>query len=215
MTFDAFTVFPRHYFKCFPLPNQQHCSALIVLAIRCNWPSITFHSKLISLSVPNQRKHNAICQSGDTTTPALLKRTPGEARAGVVRVIPECWDLPGNHLLLASSFHSHRAWGVVMPEDCILLTSDAWSQAARVCSQWKYFGQTMIGQHFFLKKLKYIYFWRLTLVCTYCPGLVISKCWDIQECLPKAVKQPISFTQPPKCSLWPCHLQVGNTLWLS
>lgn len=70
VTFDAFTVFSRHYFKCFPFPNQQQCSVLTDLAIRCNWPSITFHSKLIFVSVLNQRKHNAICQSGDATMPA-------------------------------------------------------------------------------------------------------------------------------------------------
>lgn len=62
-TFDAFNVFPRHCLKCFPFPNQQYCSVLIDLAIRCNWPSITFPSKFISVSVQNQRKGNATCQS--------------------------------------------------------------------------------------------------------------------------------------------------------
>lgn len=75
MTFDVFNVFPRHYLKCFPLPNQQHCSVLIDLAIRCNWPSITFHSKLIFISVPSQGKDNVVCQSRDSDGLGLLKRT--------------------------------------------------------------------------------------------------------------------------------------------
>lgn len=61
VAFDAFNVFPRHHLKCFPFPNQQHCSVLIDLAIRYNWPSITFHSKLIFTSVANQRKDGAVC----------------------------------------------------------------------------------------------------------------------------------------------------------
>lgn len=94
-------VFPRHYLKCFPFPNPQHCSVLIDLAIRCKWPSITFHSKLIFVSVPNQRQDSVICQNRDTIMPGLLKRsserTPKPAFTG--KVIPKYGDFMGNHLL--------------------------------------------------------------------------------------------------------------------
>ena len=41
-------------------------------------------------------------------------------------------------------------------------------------SQEKYFGQTMIGQHFSFKKLKYTCFLRPTLVCIYWPVFFLS-----------------------------------------
>lgn len=76
------------------IPQSTHCSALIDLAIRCNWPSITVHSKLIFISVRNQRKHNAVCQRRDTIVPSLLKRTQGENQR---------WSWPSHAWVLGSS----------------------------------------------------------------------------------------------------------------
>lgn len=110
MTFDAFNVFPRHYFQCFPFPNQRHDSVLIDLTIRCNWPSITFHSKLIFISIPNQRKECYLPKQRHYYA-GPLKEDSEKTGVRVDCVILQCRDLLGDHLLQARLFRSHRALG--------------------------------------------------------------------------------------------------------
>lgn len=93
VTFDAFNVFPRHCLKCFPFPNQQHCSVLTDLVIGYNWPSITFHSKLIFIRVRNQRKDNATCQSTETNMPTFLERTQGENQSQRFLRVGILWEI--------------------------------------------------------------------------------------------------------------------------
>ena len=138
MAFDAFNVFPRHHLNCFPFPNQQHCSVLIDLAIRYNWPSITFHSKLIFTSAANQRKDGAVCIAGPLKENSGRKPEPGFT----VWVITKCGDFMGNHILWESSSPPHRGQGKRCHQrlhlcEVGILPRDAQLEGARVYSKEK------------------------------------------------------------------------------
>lgn len=60
VAFDAFQVyFPDTISNAFHFPINN--TVLIDLAIRCNWPSITFHSKLMLHKCSKPKKDGAVC----------------------------------------------------------------------------------------------------------------------------------------------------------
>lgn len=136
----VFNIFPRHYLKCFPFPNQQHCSVLIGLAIRCNWPPITFPPKLIFISVPNKRKDNTVCQAETLTHRASQKEHIEDTRASMhwvsnlqvwgVYANPFCGqaDWPGQCLGKWRQQPKHTITGTT------LLPGDSWSQSTSTYS---------------------------------------------------------------------------------
>lgn len=48
-----------------------------------------------------------------------------------------------------------------------------------------------------------------------CAGLVISECWDIGSAFLRQSGSPSVLFNLLNVPFGPCHLQVGNTLWLS
>lgn len=181
VTFDAFNVFPRHYFKCFPFPNQQHCSVLIDLAIRCNWPSITFHSKLIfAKCIPNQRRQCCLPKQRQEGAGPLKKNSGTKPEPGMTAwVVPERRASCGQ---VHSPRVEPRGWrAAASPSAGRQPSSPQWGLIAgpKFTPDKNILAKLRQDSTFSLKVLKYIYFLRLTLSLHIPCTSVISKFWEI------------------------------------
>lgn len=152
-----------------PFPNQQHCSNLIGLAIRCNWLPITFHSKLIFISVPTQKKGNADCQSRHTNMPGqFLKENcihwqSNLSKRGVYMKSPSAGKLTLLQGCLgsdAANKHAYISQQVLI--DYALLPGNMLLHSMR-----KHFLTIMGGLYFLMEEINAYLLWSALMVCIF------------------------------------------------